>query len=283
MSIDAENLVRYIGACQSMAGVVLATTLTGFIFLVTRRQPSPSSSADDRPRADVDLMGPFCLLFSFVLGLASFIVFSVMMRIAPDHFCQPTCGPNEFNSWLSPFHLMLMILFLSMTYLAYGTYYVTRDWLWSTGTPAVVTQSQLTILRTVYFFALLGPVLVFYYFVTTVAALWEPFILGPPGVAGVAYAIACSVLLLVFVKGISRAFARLSRDALSLMKTTLLIAFACAGLQLIQNVMLLGGIFIGPLELALVVARTLAVAYAVAAMFHSVREDFRVFRSAVSV
>jgi hypothetical protein len=26
-------------------------------------------------------MGPFCLLFSFILGLASFIVFSVMSRL----------------------------------------------------------------------------------------------------------------------------------------------------------------------------------------------------------
>jgi hypothetical protein len=285
MDADPEKLVRYIAACQNMAGVVLATTLTGFIFLVTRRQSSQSTPNGQATNANVDLMGPFCLLFSFIFGLASFIVFSVMMRSTPGNFCPEAYEVVEFNSWLSPFHLMLMTLYLSMTSLAYGTYYVTRDWLWFSGTPSEVTPSQLTILRTVYLFALFGPVLVFLYFAITVAELWGTFIFNPPYVAGVAYVAATAFLLLVFVSRAARGLTKGGLEALGLMRTTLLVAFASAGLQLIQNVLWQYHILLDPVELGvelgLVVLRTFLVGYVVVCTFHFIREDYAVFRQAL--
>jgi hypothetical protein len=278
---DADQLVHYIAGCQSMAGVLVATTLTGFIFLVTRRPVAAPPPPQDPIAEDRELMGPYCLLFSFILALASFIVLSVMMRVHTDTFLKHTTPQLEFDSWLSPFHLLVMMLFLSMAFLAFGTYYVARDWLWITGTPAEVSPAQLAIMGTVSYFAKMGPALVFFYLAISIFALWNHIFLSPPYVAGILYLAAIASLLLVLIPKARHPLTRFGSKPIKLMKSILVVTFGFLVLQQLQNLLWLCQVLFEMLEWILVVIRTVLVAHVVVLMIKFIQDDFEQFKKAL--
>jgi hypothetical protein len=225
-------------------------------------------------------MGPYCLLFSFIFSLASFIVVSVMMRVHRDNFRIGRDPQLEFFSWLSPFHLMVMMLFLAMSYLAFGTYYIARNWLWAAGTPAEVSPAQLAILRTVFYFAQLGPALVFFYFTMSVFSLWNAAFINRPYVTGISLA-AVAPFVLIFLPKAWRSFPLLGKSPLVLMKWVLLVAFAYNALQLLLDLLWLNNIMIQALDHTLVGSRMILATYVIALMMQFINDDYDHFKSAL--
>ncbi len=98
-----EILVRFIEANMSMSGTMIAVTLTAFIFLITR---APNSLGESDPtgaeayQAELRIIGPFSILYSFLTSFVAYVLFSIMSRVDSTYFSSPSVGANELGAAL---------------------------------------------------------------------------------------------------------------------------------------------------------------------------------------
>ena len=266
---------------MALSGTLIAVTLTAFIFLITR---SPNSVGETgvpskhRSQAELKIIGPFSILYSFLTSFVAYVLFSIMSRFGARYFSEALKPREDFYSWLPPFHLTTVVLFLSILTLAFGVYYVTRSWLTEKSTEPVPDEVKFLLLGVVYRFSQLSPPLLFLYFHFAILYIWEIELLGENFWGrGVFFVVSASAIACSLVPYAGRALASVSPGPLRLMKSYAAVIFLLAAAQVTHNFFTYGGFDVAGLEILRVCLGSLLASFLATNLSHLIRSDYSSF------
>ena len=264
MEPQAATLIGLIKGLLTLSGPLVGVSLTGFTFLVTRTVDKVDKA--NEPARSLRVLGPFCLLFSAALALYAFVVLTFMSRL---NEAELRLKDGEFVSWLSPVHLLAMVLFLAVLFLGMGLYYVTRLWLSETGLSSHSSR-RAHILHTMLLWIFVAPFLLFFYIAMVIYGLWSSKV-G----AGwcMPYWLSAMTMLLVGVPALGGTW--WPDKPIWIMRLTLVAVLLFSVLQVAQNVAWANGWMSTAFDMMAVSARMVFVAVVSTFMLGALMIDFR--------
>ncbi|MBL9077233.1 MAG: hypothetical protein JNL08_07010 [Planctomycetes bacterium] len=264
MDPQFATLISLLKGMLTLAGPLVGFSLTAFTFLVTRTIDKVDRSQE--PGKSLRVMGPFCFLFSSALSLYAFVCLAFMSRLN-EAAIQKTRG--EFASWLSPVHLLAMVLFLAILFLGIGLYYVTRLWLLEAGL-SEHSRRRTRILQTMLLWIFLAPLLLFFYIAMVLRGIW----VSDMGDAwSIAYIVSAMTFLAIGVPALSARW-RLDKSVW-IMRSTLIMVLLFSGVQVAQNIAWANGSMSIAFDMLMILSRMLSVALVSTMMLGTLVVDYR--------
>jgi len=279
-----ETFIEYLEGLVTISGAVIAITLTAFIFLITDKRENLRVDELIGKKAETSpILGPFCLIYSFLFGLMSFMVFSIMNRHEVGYF-ESSVGSFEFFSWLTPTHQWIIALYFGILFLTYGLFYITKNWLSNLHFVNEEEEQKKvhSILQVVYVFVMVTPPLFLVFMNMATNQIWDIFELDENwGIANIAIAILSAAVL---IKPVRNLFKKFNSKQIRLMYVVLVVVLVLTVFQFGLNIMYMTKCIPSGLkefEYSLMILRTLFATSITLVSFGFITKDYSAFLESV--